>query len=634
MTKKVLALDHLINDIKQKYYDLIMKQNHTTFPIFMSDLAGNIKDATKADFTELFLLNDSLRELVLLSNGELLKHTCKEHTVSLDEFECLLENSPKHCGFPVSNALLGDRADHLYCFIVPLKVEKEINGFILLGFDKATFNEEITAYFDEIAFQTLQIIIKMKHFYTSISEEKKYELLYRLTSKFHSSINMEELLEEIILTLKQLYPSFNYYLLLSQYDFQKSNLPIREIDYYNEEHHASAQSYLTGQCQMESLSETEKSLYAPLKGKQGIYGVLQVITSQSALFSEDDIEFITLIANTAGNALENARLYQQSKRLIDDLQLIIKSSQKLNSKMRLTDTFSYMSHLIQDSFRAEQVGFVLYPNNEVKNFNVLEESSSFFSTEEGLAFVSFIHNCIHNKTTTMFIGDFSNKYPNVSLPFQSVMAVPMVHEQNIIGFVVVLHKIEYFFSFETYKLLQALVHHSALTVVNSLLKEELEQLVRTDYLTKLYSRKHLDEMMNKHIEHGQQGSFILIDIDNFKSINDEYGHDMGDQIITQVAEIIRENIRSHDVAARWGGEELAIYLPNTSLTAGAQVAERLVETVAMKTNPKVTISCGIAFWNNKLVDNSREIFLRADRALYIAKEQGKNRVVNQNEIVV
>ena len=121
------------------------------------------------------------------------------------------------------------------------------------------------------------------------------------------------------------------------------------------------------------------------------------------------------------------------------------------------------------------------------------------------------------------------------------------------GFAVVIHQTAYHFSFEMFKLLQSLIHHSTLALTNSLLREELERMVITDHLTKLYSRSFLDEQLTESMVRDEEGVFILIDIDDFKGVNDTYGHQVGDDILVQVANVIASNIRSSDITARWGG---------------------------------------------------------------------------------
>ena len=218
--------------------------------------------------------------------------------------------------------------------------------------------------------------------------------------------------------------------------------------------------------------------------------------------------------------------------------------------------------------------------------------------------------------------------------YKSIMAVPMMQTGILKGFAIVMHPDAYHFSFDTFKLLQSLIHHSTLALTNSLLREELEKMVVTDHLTKLYSRSYLDEKIQRSLMEDKEGTFILIDIDDFKLINDTYGHQIGDDIIIQVANIIKDNIRSSDVGSRWGGEELAIYLPKVPLSLGVTIAERLVKKVRENSRPSVTISCGVSYWNKLSEDTYNTLFKRADKALYIAKETGKDKVIIQNTLLV
>src|SRR5690606_39052170 len=175
----------------------------------------------------------------------------------------------------------------------------------------------------------------------TIIEENRYKKLFRVTEKFHSTMDMDAVLEEIILTLQEVYPSFDYYLMLSHENNSHGNLPIKDLE-YDSENITAMQAYVTGHIQLEDLVHEKKSiLYAPLKGKQGVYGVLQVIAPNTMSFPEAEIEFMSLLANTAGSAIENAQLYQQSRRLIADLQLINETSHRLNRDLRLSETTSF-----------------------------------------------------------------------------------------------------------------------------------------------------------------------------------------------------------------------------------------------------------------------------------------------------
>ncbi|WP_343837584.1 sensor domain-containing diguanylate cyclase [Salinibacillus aidingensis] len=627
------SVNELRDILKAKFYDLMIHHQNRSFPSMMLEISKQLKDVLAVNESNIYLLNESSQQYQLFSSNA--DAPANTDVFTIETFKKMTESVPVYFQKNGGSILMSSDTA-ISTVIIPLHIKKENDGFILLIVDDDSFPD--SDFFLEIAEQTGPVIHTLMSYCQSIDEEVKYERLYQVTSKFHSTMNIEDVLREVIKTLTDLYPELDFYLLLMQDNLQIEDLPIKELIYDRYEKDAVTTAFLTGQIQFEDISGDTASLYAPLVGRQATYGVLQVLKPNTLFFSENDIEFISILAKTAGNALENARLYQQSQRYITDLQLINQSSQALNSKRTLSATFTYLEDLMISKFNAEEVGFILYDerNNQqdFREYKVLKESTSFFSTKEGKWFLSFLNSKVKQNIHTIFIGDFNSTHSDHDIPYQSVMAVPMIHDEKVIGFVAVLHPNEYFFSFETYKLLQSLVQHSALTVINYRLKEELEQLVRTDYLTKLYSRNYLDKMMNKHLKVGKHGTFILMDIDNFKQINDQYGHDTGDEIICQVAEIIRKNIRANDIAARWGGEELAIYLPNTTMKEAQHVAERLVHTVSEKTYPKVTISCGVSYWDDKIHGETKSLFLRADKALYLAKEKGKNRVVKENEIVL
>jgi len=111
-------------------------------------------------------------------------------------------------------------------------------------------------------------------------------------------------------------------------------------------------------------------------------------------------------------------------------------------------------------------------------------------------------------------------------------------------------------------------------------------------------------------------------------VNDTYGHQKGDKILKEVSEIVKSSIRQGDIAARWGGEELSVYLPLMGVEQAVNVAERIRKRVMNETEPNVTVSCGIAEWSWMDERVSVEsLFYRADMALYKAKNNGRNQVI-------
>lgn len=509
--------------------------------------------------------------------------------------------------------------------IIPIKQNNTMHGLIELT------GLEISQY----SCKTLNEIVEAcTSFYTHFLKivqasqyEQRYENLYRLTEKFHSYMNKDDVLTELVNALQELYAEYIFYLFLS-HDSEKSlDLPIKDLGFDQQEDNEMAmEAYVTGTTQRTNNNgNLQTVLYTPLKGKQGVYGVLQVIANHGVKLEEKNIDFITMLAIAAGIALENAQLYEQSKRLITDLQLINETSHRLNKSLRLTDTMTYMSSRIMDSFHAEEVGFFYI--NQDSSIQILPGSTDFFYKKEVEEYIQYVREKIEKDLEGLFIGDITANMKDA--PYSSVMAVPMVQSDSLKGCALVLHKDAYHFTFDMYKLLQSLIHHSTLALTNSMLREELETLVKTDHLTQLYSRNYMNEQIDNSMRKDRKGTFILIDIDNFKKVNDTYGHQIGDEVLVQVANIIKNNIRGNDIGARWGGEELALYLPQVSLEVGIAVAERIVKLVREQTNPGITISCGVSYWNVESNKNFNQLFSRADQGLYIAKNEGKDQVIIQ-----
>lgn len=160
----------------------------------------------------------------------------------------------------------------------------------------------------------------------------------------------------------------------------------------------------------------------------------------------------------------------------------------------------------------------------------------------------------------------------------------------------------------------------------------------TDALTGLYNRhylnNHLDNLVRQSLNNNKPMSIMILDMDHFKSVNDAYGHDIGDEVLKQTAEIIVKSIRSSDLAARLGGEEFVVLMPETDHDQAKEAAERIrrtMESTSMKVSHSVgqlnkTVSIGVAFMND-MGDNGQSMLKRADEALYKAKEGGRNRVI-------
>lgn len=457
----------------------------------------------------------------------------------------------------------------------------------------------------------------------NIRDKKKFKNLYTFTNQFHSFMNIDSILREMLHSLKEIYPALDYVVMLSNDTVQVSDLPVEPIDFTKNDS-AAMEAFVTGTYRIEDdLEKRATILYFPLKGKQGIYGVVKICANQSIMISEQDVEFMDILAQTAANAIENAHLFQQSEQLVADLRLVTEFSKELNSFTSLNDIIEYAVGKIKDYFRAEEVGFVLYEAEEIK---VLPGSSTYFLDRTNDLLLLHIRNKLNEGQESVFAGNFSGQTKDGTVPFKSLMVEPLKKGGENIGFSVAAGEKPYAFSFNAFKIFQSLTHHAALALSNALLLEELEKMVITDYLTKLYTRKYLDDQMKLSMEKDDGGAFILIDIDDFKFVNDSYGHQVGDDVLIQIANQIKKLLKKGEIASRWGGEEIAIYCPDYTLEEGIQLARVIKEWTKKYTSPAVTLSIGVASWNKYFNDNPFALFKRADEALYYAKEHGKNQV--------
>ncbi|HIP52921.1 MAG TPA: diguanylate cyclase [Chromatiales bacterium] len=178
------------------------------------------------------------------------------------------------------------------------------------------------------------------------------------------------------------------------------------------------------------------------------------------------------------------------------------------------------------------------------------------------------------------------------------------------------------------------------------LREELNRVrqeSRLDPLTGLYNRKMLAESLEEQVAfahaNGTPLSVLMLDIDHFKRFNDEYGHQIGDEVIRRVAAAMKKHIRGTDTAARYGGEEFVVLLPETHLEGATTVARTvhsavaklsLIKKATQEKLPGITVSVGIGLLRNE--EQGEALIERADQALYRAKRTGRNRIVTELEL--
>ncbi|MDX8395897.1 MAG: sensor domain-containing diguanylate cyclase [Mariprofundaceae bacterium] len=250
-----------------------------------------------------------------------------------------------------------------------------------------------------------------------------------------------------------------------------------------------------------------------------------------------------------------------------------------------------------------------------------------------------------------------------SYPPRSMLSVPLLDaEENVHGVIQAMRLEVDPFSEEEEMLIRAMASQATVSICNALLNQqmkkanaelerkvnerteslrqkniELEEISVTDALTGAYNRRYFDQILVQEQSlsdrYGAEFSLIMFDIDFFKKVNDSIGHDAGDMILNQLTALAQSLLRDCDFLFRYGGEEFIVLLPRTGALGAQQLAERVRKTIAQHSFSYVdqlltdiTISLGVATWDEKDQRKVEKLLKRADQALYCSKNNGRNQV--------
>ncbi|SER91340.1 sensor domain-containing diguanylate cyclase [Psychrobacillus sp. OK032] len=479
-----------------------------------------------------------------------------------------------------------------------------------------------TENMDEFVCTISKLVKTIKQSIILVQQENQYRHLFSVTKAFNSTLDSGEILNGTLFAINNAFPQIEPSLILSNDQDRKTSVPYKLFD-YTSERTATVDAYVSGEITTEFEQDSGVRLInVPIKGKQAIYGILQLAVPKEYFFSTRQKEFAISLAEITGSALENAKLYIQSHKLVSDLQLINETSHTLNRNISLDEMLVFLRNQLMKSFLPEQICFVFI---EEEGYRVSTASNDYFHTNEGQLYIQHVANHFNKVKDSLFIADF-NRLTKLKYGYRSLVAVPLKEQNTITGFSIVLHKEPYYFSFDAFKLMQSLIQHSSLAISNSTLRNKLQEMVNRDHLTNLFARKYLDKYVESSMIEDDRGVFALIDIDDFKQVNDTYGHQIGDEILKQIASIIQKKVVEKGIGARWGGEELALYYAQMTLEEGIETCKQLLVSIPLETNPSVTVSIGVSSWEQRNNIDFRDLFHQTDIALYKAKNKGKNQL--------
>ena len=240
--------------------------------------------------------------------------------------------------------------------------------------------------------------------------------------------------------------------------------------------------------------------------------------------------------------------------------------------------------------------------------------------------------------TTLIVAPEKESYEEmIELGFtksapKEIAYIPLVYQDRSLG-TLVLGSVQKFIE-EEVELFDYLANQISVALDNAIMHQHIHELSMVDGLTGLFNRRHLNERLESewatYTRHGKPLSVILSDIDNFKSVNDTYGHDKGDDVIRDIAEIFKECCRVEDIPGRYGGEEFVAILPNTDSEGAIKVAERIAERARENhydwMDRAATLSVGVATVPTIDAKSGEDLVQIADSAMYSAKTTGKDKV--------
>lgn len=350
--------------------------------------------------------------------------------------------------------------------------------------------------------------------------------------------------------------------------------------------------------------------------------------------------------------LTQARSNEQKMRRFQEQELRLIS---LNSLLDLINTILYE---YRASFELDYVTLTLIdPSYEVQH--ILEDDGIILSEHPDLIFTLCDEelDAFYGIANTPQLESYDPAQHEFLFPKQetkpaSVALLPLVRYGSLIGSLNLgSAKIERFVAGSATDFLQRLSAVVAICLENAANHERLKRVGLTDFLTGINNRRFFDQRLVEELTRSQRCgeplSCLLLDIDNFKHINDTYGHRSGDLALKAVAALIRQQLRCSDVLARFGGEEFSVLLINSDVATGTEISERIREEIeALKIDLddgetlKLTVSIGFSIFKGSQPDEGSSkpgealvtLVDQADQALYRAKNSGKNQVVRFNAI--
>ena len=388
---------------------------------------------------------------------------------------------------------------------------------------------------------------------------------------------------------------------------------------------------------IQNIPSTRSELAIPMMVRDEILGVLDCQADQPAFFDNETIDLLTIFSTQASIALQNAQLYSREQRRRKQMEAIYAVARQTTSVLELDELLNELCRVILQSFSVDHVSVVLYENGHLVLSR--ERGSLHARMAQGDRLPDSSGLCARALATgEPAIENDVRQAPGYIRGYdeaESEACLPLISFGEPLGVLVLDSARLGAFDPEDVLAMQSLADICATAIQNARHFERARSLANIDGLTGIYNRRYFEQRINEELERNTRYSgtlaLIMLDIDHFKRLNDEFGHLLGDEVLRQISTLFTQHLRKIDVVCRYGGEEFAILVPETGGSSAVAVAEKLrhiVESWSFPGVPRpVTVSAGVATFptDGRTRD---ELMKAADDALYAAKQQGRNRVVS------
>jgi len=396
----------------------------------------------------------------------------------------------------------------------------------------------------------------------------------------------------------------------------------------------------------EEMQSAGVEIFVPIINMGELGAVLAVSESRNGkLYTVEDIDLLESISAQVAAGMEKEYFHERLREQDKEITLLNRLTAIVTSSVNIETIFERFAQELKKVVGFDWSTIALIDGNEVYFLALSSTIGSPWQREERIPLEGTATEWVCRERKTVYEADLARYHRfwtgenHLKQGTRSVVYLPLSIKDQIIGGLIVASNRPDAYSAKQIRLLEQVALQIATPIENSQLYARAEQRSRIDELTGLFNRRHFEERLkeeiSRHSRYGDVFSIFMIDLDNFKSYNDIYGHVSGDVLLNQVGKVIRNSVRNADQAFRYGGDEFVVILPLTAMNDAYVVAERVREGVAEEMKKKeiaVTCSIGLASYPSDGVI-SGELVTAADTALYFAKRTGGNRVYLSSKVL-